>query len=151
MLQEGKEILIPHLTYAFNRMLANDIDLPQQWRMGYIVSIFKGKGSQQEMKNQRGLSPTSYVLKCLKKTMAKRIIPQIEQNTNELQGDGKPKASTEEYLLVLQTMIDKNAKEKKAVKLIIKDVKKAFDQAWSFQKLVPQKSNRKRPQIDNED
>ena len=38
--------------------------------------------------------------------------------------------SAEEYIFILQTLIDSNKKDRKPSKLIITDVEKAFDQAW---------------------
>ena len=73
---------------------------------------------------------TSGILKCFEKVIANRIAPIITDNSTCLQGGGKRGESTEEYLLVLQTAIDLNEKNKKNTKLLITDVKKAFDQAW---------------------
>ena len=67
------------LTSVFNYMLENKDMLPPQWALGDIVSIYKGKGARKEMKNQRGLTLTSCVLKCLEKIIAYRIAPVIKE------------------------------------------------------------------------
>ena len=82
------------------------------------------------MKNQRGLSMTSAVLKCLEKIIENRISPLMKKYTTDLQGGGKQNESTVEYLFMLQTAIDKNKKHGKDTKLITTDVSKAFDRAW---------------------
>ena len=130
MLKEGIEYIAPILTLIFNEMLEKDKPIPETWRLGDIISIFKGKGEKLDMKNQRGLSMTSSVLKCLEKIVANRISPLIKRYTTDLQGGGKQNESTVEYLFMLQTAIDKNKKRGKDTKLIITDVSKAFDQAW---------------------
>ena len=73
---------------------------------------------------------TSCVLKVLENVVGCRIEPVIRDNSTPLQGGGKKGESPEEYIFVLQTIIDKNKQDNKPTKLIITDVEKAFDQAW---------------------
>ena len=54
----------------------------------------------------------------------------IKKSVTDLQGGGKTGEAAEEYLLMLQITIDINVKRGKNIKLVITDVKKAFDQAW---------------------
>ena len=107
MLKEGIEYIAPILTLLFNQMLEKDKLIPETWRLGDIISIFKGKGEKLDMKNQRGLSMTSSFLKCLEKIVANRISPLIKRYTTDLQGGGKQNESTEEYLFMWPTAIDK--------------------------------------------
>ena len=130
MIKEGKEELKGILLKLFNEMLQNNEKVPKQWKLGDIISIYKGKGERTEMKYQRGLSLTSCVLKCLEKIIAYRIDPKIKENSTCLQGGGKSGEAIEEYLLILQSVIDKNSKNGNDTKLVITDVQKAFDQAW---------------------
>ena len=93
------------------------------------------------MKYQRGLSLTSNVLKCFEKIIAKRINPVIKEKSTPLQGGGKTDEACEEYLFIIQTIIDINKKRKKPTKLIITDVEKAFDQAWRIGVMYNLKEN----------
>ena len=82
---------------------------------------------------------TSCVLKILENVIGCRIEPLIRQESTALQGGGKKGESPEEYIFVLQTIIDLNKQEGKPTKIIITDVEKAFDQAWRvgvFQNLM---------------
>ena len=130
MIQEGGEVITKLMTTFFNKLLEDEEKLPASWKTGDIVSIYKGKGNKADLTNQRGLSLTSCVLKLLEKVIANRISKNIQQYSTTLQGGGKKGEATEEYLLIIQTVIDKNKKEGKNTKIIITDVKKAFDQAW---------------------
>jgi hypothetical protein len=69
-------------------------------------------------------------MKVIEKMIGMRIGPLIKENSTDLQGGGKKGECVEEYLLALQTVIDKNKLEGKETKLLITDVAKAFDQAW---------------------
>ena len=75
MIKEGKEELKGILLKLFNEMLQNNEKVPKQWKLGDIISIYKGKGERTEMKYKRGLSLTSCVLKCLEKIIANSIDP----------------------------------------------------------------------------
>ena len=131
MLKEGKDLIKTQITEIFNKIKEEKEEIPETWTMGdIIISIYKGKGRMDELINQRGLSLTSAILKCMEKILAERIEPIIKKNSTSLQGGGKRGESPEEYLYILQTIIDINKKEKKQTKLIVTDVEKAFDQAW---------------------
>ena len=78
MIKEGKEELKGILLKLFNEMLQNNEKIPKQWKLGDIISIYKGKGERTEMKYQRGPSLASCVLKCLEKVIASRIDPKIK-------------------------------------------------------------------------
>ena len=130
MLIEGKELLIEPLTEVFNMILNNEEKIPRSWRVGDIVSIYKGKGSKHDLKNQRGISLTSAVLKCLEKVLSNRIEENIRKYSTNLQGGGKKGEATEEYILIINTIVEYNQSRGKNTKIIITDVEKAFDHAW---------------------
>ena len=130
MLKSSKDIIRPSLTEIVNGIKENEIEFPVSWELGDIISFFKGKGDPYDMMYQRGITLTSCVLKVLENVVGCRIEPVIRDNSTPLQGGGKKGESPEEYIFVLQTIIDKNKQDNKPTKLIITDVEKAFDQAW---------------------
>ena len=130
MIKHGGMELYQEFLRLSNEMLFEEIETPEDWDIGDIVSIYKGKGKQTQMKFQRGITLTSCLMKVVEKMIGLRIGPLIKENSTDLQGGGKKGESVEEYLLVIQTMIDKNRQEGKETKLLITDVAKAFDHAW---------------------
>ena len=130
MLKECMEIIKTPLCEIMNDMKENKEDFPLSWELGDIISFFKGKGDPFDMAYQRGITLTSCVLKILENVIGCRIEPLIRQESTALQGGGKKGESPEEYIFVLQTIIDLNKQEGKPTKIIITDVEKAFDQAW---------------------
>ena len=79
---------------------------------------------------QRGITLTSTILKLLESIIGARIEPIIRIDCTPLQGGGKKGEAAEEYIFIMQTIIDANKQERKSSKFIITDVEKAFDQAW---------------------
>ena len=130
MLKSCNGIIRPSLTEIVNDIKEDELEFPESWELGDIISFFKGKGDPYDMMYQRGITLTSCVLKILENVVGCRIEPVIRENSTPLQGGGKKGESPEEYLFVLQTLIDKNKQANKPTKLIITDVEKAFDQAW---------------------
>ena len=57
-------------------------------------------------------------------------MPTLKAKSTSVQGGGKTGESCEEYLFIIQTIIDMNKKRKKTTKIVMTDVAKAFDQAW---------------------
>ena len=130
MLKKSVDIIKPVITDIMNAIKENAEEFPMSWELGDIISFFKGTGDPFGMCFQRGITLTSCVLKTFESVVGVRIEPVIRNNTTSLQGGGKKGESPEEYIFVLQTVVDKNKQENKPTKLIITDVEKAFDQAW---------------------
>ena len=129
MLREGKELIKERLSEVMNGMKENNMEIPENWKVGEIISFYKGKGDYLDLSCQRGISLTSTVLKLLESIIKERIESEIRNKSTPQQGGGKKGESPEEYIFIIQTIIDSNRKEGKSSKLIITDVEKAFDQA----------------------
>ena len=130
MLKSSAEIIKPILTNIMNDIKESKVEFPSSWELGDIISFYKGKGDPYDMMFQRGITLTSCVLKTMENVVGVRIEPIIRANSTPLQGGGKKGESPEEYLFVLQTVIDKYKQANIPCKFIITDVEKAFDQAW---------------------
>jgi hypothetical protein len=130
MIKFGGKKLHQAILRIANEILFEEVETPEDWDFGDIISIFKGKGKKTQMKFQRGLTMTSCIMKIVEKMIGIRIGPLIKRNSTDLQGGGKKGEAVEEYLLAIQTVVDRNLQEGKETKLLITDVSKAFDQAW---------------------
>ena len=130
MIKHGGEELHELILRIANQILFEEVETPEDWDFGDIISIYKGKGKKTQMKFQRGLTLTSCIMKVVEKMIGSRIGPLIKDNSTDLQGGGKKGEAVEEYLLAIQTIIDRNKQDGKETKLLITDVAKAFDQAW---------------------
>ena len=65
MLKHGGTELHLELLRLANEILYEEIDIPDDWSIGDIVSIYKGKGKLTEMRYQRGITLTSCIMKGL--------------------------------------------------------------------------------------
>ena len=63
----GKEMVIS-IWMMFNRVLKDGI-IPEQWEAMKIKSIYKNKGSKQEVTNRRGIFLTSILSKLFEKIL----------------------------------------------------------------------------------
>ena len=130
MLKNSLDVIKDPLCEIANNVKEGLEKFPSSWELGDIISFFKGLGDPYGMTYQRGITLSSCILKALEGVIGNRIEPVIRQHSTPLQGGGKKGESPEEYLFVLQTVIDLNKKDNKPTKIIITDVEKAFDQAW---------------------
>ena len=45
MLKEGKELIKERLSEVMNDMKENNMEIPENWKVGEIISFYKGKGT----------------------------------------------------------------------------------------------------------
>ena len=84
MIKYGDNILNESLLKVFNEIFDMDITRPEEWKLGDIISIFKGKGQRSKMKCQRGITLTSCILKILERIIGNRIEPIIKEKSTPL-------------------------------------------------------------------
>ena len=56
MLKEGKELIKERLSEVMNDMKDNTMEIPENWKVGEIISFYKGKGDYLDLSCQRGIS-----------------------------------------------------------------------------------------------
>ena len=76
-----------------NEILFEREEQPNDWRMGEIISIFKGNGRKTQMKYQRGITLTSCILKLIERIIGNRIGPIIKEIQHLFKGEGKRRIS----------------------------------------------------------
>ena len=86
-------------------MLFHENKVPQQWKIGTVKSIYKGKGIRGNPKNDRGITLSSNILKIMEKIIKNKMINQIE--ITEYQGGGRKHIGTRDHILVLSSLIEK--------------------------------------------
>ena len=89
MLKEGKYLIKNELTEIFNQIKENKEEMPDTWSLGDIISIYKGKGRMEDLRNQRGLTLNSAILKCIEKIIAERIEPIIKKTVQHCKEEEK--------------------------------------------------------------
>ena len=83
---------IPYLTIFNNRYKTEEI--PQEWKHGRIIKIYKRKGKKGQCCNERGIT----LSKIFERIINNKILVKI--NITECQGGGKKGASTTDHLKI---------------------------------------------------
>ena len=99
--------------------------IPEEWNIGHITSLWKGKGDKELLKNHRGITVSSSIGSVVEELIDNRI-QQIVPFT-QAQGGGKKGSSTFDHLFILRALISISLKEKRETYLTFYDVQKAYD------------------------
>ena len=84
MLKEGKELIKERLSEVMNDMKENNMEIPENWKVGEIISFYNGKGDYLDLSCQEGISLTSTVLKLLENIIKERIESEIRNKSTPL-------------------------------------------------------------------
>ena len=119
----SKEIL-DHTRRCFNKILISH-EIPQPWKEGRIVRIYKGKGAKGKCSSERGITVSSNMGKLFERIINERTKEKIL--LSDMQGGGKKGANTSDHLLTIQEL----QKKGKNTYIAFLDVTKAYDKAWA--------------------
>ena len=128
MIEGGNEV-IKSLVKMFNEII-NTKQIPKQWKMMTIKSIYKGAGSIFEMTNRRGLFMTNIISKIFERVIKNRNEPALDQSLIQYQCGGIKHRSTIDHVMTLMAILDKNRYLKKPTYIIFADAEKCFDKLW---------------------
>ena len=103
--------------------------IPEEWREGEIIIIYKGKGTKGKCSNERGRTLSSNMGKLFERIINNRIQTQITMTPN--QGGGQKGKITVDYILRIQNIINNARKSKQTIHITFLDVTKAYDKAWN--------------------
>ena len=126
LIEAGKKMRKNILT-IFNQIYKTE-EIPQEWKHGSIIRIYKGKGKKGQCCNERGITPSSNQGKLFERIINNKILGKI--NITECQGGGKKGASTTDHLKIINTYIKTMRKKKTTIYITFLDVTKAYDKAW---------------------
>ena len=87
--------------------------IPEEWREGEIIRIYKGKGTKGKCSNERGITLSSNMGKLFERIINNRIQTQITMTPN--QGGGQKGKATVDYILRIQNIINKARKSKQTI------------------------------------
>ena len=127
-LKASKEILLSLYTMIFNLVLDSG-QIPEKWTDGYIVPIYKQKGSIHDPDNYRGITILSCLGKVFTAVLKNRINSYVEMYGyigEEQAGFGKS-YSTLDHIFNMKCLIDLYLCKKQRLFCAFIDYKKAFD------------------------
>ena len=103
-------------------------EIPKQWEKMKIKSIYKKKGSEQEMKNRIGIFITNIISKIFEIVLYNKVKGSIRQDM--FQNGGQKGRSSMDNWFMLMTIIDNNRRLKKDTYVVMADAEKCFDKLW---------------------
>ena len=102
--------------------------IPDQWQIGEITRLYKGKGVKGKCSNERGITLASNFGKLFERIINNRITPKIRMT--EAQAGGQKSKATVDHLLRIKDTIKHLRQNKKEAYIAFLDVTKAYDKAW---------------------
>lgn len=111
----------------FNKILSSN-NIPDQWQIGDITRLYKGKGTKGKCSNERGITKASNIGKFFERLVNNRAKDRVTMSDN--QAGGKKGRATEDHIIVLKQLLQINKNEGKPSYISFFDVTKAYDKAW---------------------
>lgn len=139
-IKSTEHIMLPIYTKLFNKILETGL-IPTTWSEGYIIPIYKGKGSTYSPENYRPITILSCLSKLFTSALNERLTKFVDTYNllNENQCGFRKNHSTLDHVFTLNFLVEllKSQKSKLFVGFI--DFSRAFDnlpRAQLFQKLI---------------
>ncbi len=129
MIKKGGPLVTTFLCNLFNKILT-ERKMPKDWLRVTIKSIFKNKGSKEDLKNQRGIFLSQTSSKLMEKLILHRIRETLESNMTDFQNYARSGRSTSDNLFMLRSTIDYYMYYDIPVTVIFYDLEKCFDRLW---------------------
>ena len=115
------------------KLLCNKIkelkDIPDQWNLVKIVTIYKKKGSKKELKYYRGIFLTIVISKIFEKLIKTRIEDNLK-TINLLQAGSRKNRGPPDNVFLLRGVMDHFKFTKKPLFITAYDFEQAFDSLW---------------------
>ena len=121
-------ILFPIITSLFNECIAYK-KIPTEWKAAVVSPIYKGKGSNEDINNYRGISVNPPIAKLFEKILATQIITYLNENNILFAGQHSFRNSHSCESALNEILSDMNEIRSKRLIgiLLFIDFRKAFD------------------------
>lgn len=104
-------------------------NIPEQWKLSYIVNIDKGKKDKEDLNNKRGISLCSNIGKIFEKIIVNRL--NTELNFTEAQAGARTNRNCVQQIFTIKSIIQDSYNENKELYVTYIDLEKAYDRAWA--------------------
>merc|ERR1712121_507428 len=99
---------------------------PNDWKIGCIVPLYKGKGDPLECKNNRGISLLSVPGKLYGRILIDRVVENSEGQIGEEQSGFRKGRSCADQIFVLRQLSEKLLEKKRRLFVAFMDLEKAY-------------------------
>ena len=128
VITKANQQLLEIYRHIINDIITMKQQIPEQWKKGNIITIYKGKGIKGQLVNERGITLSSNMGKYAERIVANRILKQI--NISDNQAGGRKDRSTTDHITTIKNLMERNKRKKKPTYMCFLDVTKAYDKAW---------------------
>ena len=105
--------------------------IPDFMKFSNITSIFKRKGSHEEMDNQRGIFSLTVFKKILDNLLFEEYYPKIDENMSDANIGGRQKRMSKDHLFLVYGIMNNVINgDEDSIEIQIYDIEKAFDKLW---------------------
>ena len=101
--------------------------VPEEWRSGLIVPIWKRKGDVQDSGKYRGITLLSHIMKLLERILDGRIRKRVEQELAEEQQGFRKGRGTTDGMFALRQLVEKRLEMQGRMAVGFVDLEKAYD------------------------
>ena len=101
--------------------------VPEEWRTGLIVPIWKKKGDVQDPGKYRGITLLSHIMKLLKRILDVRIRKKVDKELGEEQQGFRKGRGTTDGMFALRQMVEKRLEMQGRTAVGFVDLEKAYD------------------------
>ena len=111
--------------------IKEELQLPEYFKFGDIISIYKNRGSRYDMNNDRGIFILTVFKKILDKLLYFDLYDDIDSNMSASNIGARKKRNIKNHLFIIYGIINSvvNGKED-PIDLQIYDIEKCFDALW---------------------
>ncbi|KAI5641024.1 reverse transcriptase (RNA-dependent DNA polymerase) domain-containing protein [Phthorimaea operculella] len=126
MLKAGEGVVASQLYLLFNLCWKSG-RVPSDWCKAVIVPLYKGKGSQLDCKNYRGISLLSVVGKLYAKVLIERVVKETDEKVWDAQAGFRKGMGCTDQVFSLRCIAEKFLAKNQRVYCAFVDLEKAYD------------------------
>ncbi|KAJ2945399.1 hypothetical protein O0L34_g204 [Tuta absoluta] len=126
MLKAGEGVVASQLYLLFNLCWRSG-RVPSDWCKAIIVPLYKGKGSQLDCKNYRGISLLSVVGKLYAKVLIERVMKETDEKVWDAQAGFRKGMGCTDHVFSLRCIAEKFLAKNQKVYCAFVDLEKAYD------------------------
>ena len=108
-------------------LIWNTEEIPEDWRRGIILPLYKGKGDRSECGNYRGITLLWVPKKVFARVLVERMRPIIHAKRRLEQSGFTPRRSTIDRILALTVLAQTRREYRQSLYTAYIDLKAAFD------------------------
>ena len=119
------------MLHLFNQ-IKSESSFPDFMKNAEVTSLYKGKGSKNDLGNDRGIFIVSIFRTILMKLMYKDVYDDIDESMSDSQIGSRKNKNIRNHIWVVNSVIHDvlRTKKKKPIDIIIYDYKQCFDGLW---------------------